>query len=45
MENTKKIGKLKELQCATRLYESGCAISLAVGNSDKYDLNKDWDNN
>lgn len=44
MENTKKIGNLTELQCATRLYELGCAISLPFGNSEKYDLIMDWNN-
>lgn len=44
MENTKKIGNLTELQCATRLYELGCAVSLPFGNSEKYDLIMDWNN-
>ena len=44
MENTKKIGNLTELQCATRLYEIGCAVSIPFGNSEKYDLIIDWNN-
>ena len=44
MENTKKIGNLTELRCATRLYELGCAVSLPFGNSERYDLIIDWDN-
>lgn len=44
MENTKKIGNLTELQCATRLYELGCAVSIPFGNSEKYDLIIDWNN-
>ena len=36
--NTKQIGNLVELQCATRLYELGCAVSIPFGNSEKYDL-------
>lgn len=42
MDNTKKIGNLTELQCATRLYELGCAVSIPFGNSEKYDLIIDW---
>lgn len=42
MENTKKIGNLTELQCAARLYELGCAVSIPFGNSEKYDLIIDW---
>lgn len=42
MENTKKVGNLTELQCATRLYELGCAVSIPFGNSEKYDLIIDW---
>ena len=38
MKNTKQVGNLTELQCATRLYELGCAISIPFGNSEKYDL-------
>lgn len=44
MENTKRIGNLTELQCATRLYELGCAVSIPFGNSEKYDLIVDWNN-
>ena len=40
--NTKKIGNLTELQCATYLYELGCSISFPFGNSDKYDLIIDY---
>lgn len=36
--NTKQVGNLTELQCATRLYELGCAVSIPFGNSEKYDL-------
>ena len=36
--NTKQVGNLVELQCATRLYELGCAVSIPFGNSEKYDL-------
>lgn len=42
--NTKKVGNLTELQCATRLYELGCAVSIPFGNSEKYDLIIDYDN-
>lgn len=42
MLNTKQIGNLTELQCATRLYELGCKISIPFGNSEKYDLIIDW---
>jgi len=42
MENTKKIGNLTELQCATRLYELGASISIPFGNSEKYDLLMDY---
>lgn len=44
MKNTKKVGNLTELQCATRLYELGCAVSIPFGNSEKYDLIIDWNN-
>ena len=37
MENTKKIGNLTELQCITKLYELGFAVSIPFGNSEKYD--------
>lgn len=40
--NTKQIGNLVELQCATALYELGCSVSIPFGNSDKYDLIIDW---
>ena len=43
-KNTKKVGNLTELQCATRLYEIGCAVSIPFGNSEKYDLIIDWNN-
>lgn len=42
--NTKKVGNLTELQCATRLYEIGCAVSIPFGNSERYDLIIDWNN-
>ena len=42
--NTKQIGNLTELQCATRLYELGCAVSIPFGNSEKYDLIIDVNN-
>ena len=45
MENTKRIGNLTELACATRLYEIGCAVSIPFGNSEKYDLIIDWKDN
>ena len=35
---TKHIGNLTELQCMTRLYEIGCAISIPYGDSEKYDF-------
>ena len=44
MENTKHIGNLTELQCATRLYELGCPVSIPFGNSEKYDLIIDVNN-
>lgn len=44
MENTKRIGNLTELQCATYLYELGCSISIPFGNSEKYDLIMDYNN-
>ena len=34
--NTKQVGNLTELQCATKLYELGCRISIPFGNSEKY---------
>ena len=40
--NTKQIGNLVELQCATILYELGCSVSIPFGNSNKYDLIIDW---
>lgn len=40
--NTKQIGNLVELQCATALYELGCSVSIPFGNSNKYDLIIDW---
>lgn len=42
--NSKRIGNLTELQCATALYELGCAISIPFGNSEKYDLIMDYNN-
>lgn len=36
--NTKKIGNLTELQCITKLYELGFAVSIPFGNSEKYDI-------
>lgn len=42
--NAKKIGNLTELQCATALYELGCAVSIPFGNSEKYDLIMDYNN-
>lgn len=35
---TKEIGNLTELQCITRLYELGCAVSIPYGDSEKYDF-------
>jgi len=35
---TKNKGNLTELQCITRLYELGCAVSIPYGDSEKYDL-------
>ena len=35
---TKSIGNLTELQCITRLYELGCAVSIPYGDSEKYDF-------
>lgn len=35
---TKNIGNLTELQCITRLYELGCAVSIPYGDSEKYDF-------
>lgn len=43
MENTKRIGNLTELQCAMKLYELNCAVSIPFGNSEKYDLIIDKD--
>ena len=43
-KNTKQVGNLTELQCATRLYELGCAVSIPFGNSEKYDLIIDINN-
>ena len=45
MRNSKEIGNLTELQCITGLYELGCDISIPFGNSQKYDLIIDWNNN
>lgn len=42
--NTKQVGNLTELQCATKLYELGCRISIPFGNSEKYDLIADINN-
>ena len=44
MRNTKEIGNLTELQCITALYELGCDVSIPFGNSQKYDLIIDWNN-
>lgn len=44
MKNSKEIGNLTELQCITGLYELGCDISIPFGNSQKYDLIMDWNN-
>ena len=41
---SKKVGNLTELQCATKLYELGCAVNIPFGNSEKYDLVIDWKN-
>lgn len=43
--NSKQIGNLTELQCAARLYEIGCSVSLPFGDSDKYDLIIDYKDN
>ena len=40
--NTKQLGNLTELQCATYLYSLGCPISIPFGNSEKYDLIMDY---
>lgn len=42
--NTKELGNLTELQCITKLYELGCAVSIPYGNSEKYDVIIEWDN-
>lgn len=42
--NTKELGNLTELQCITRLYELGCAVSIPYGNSEKYDAIIEWNN-
>lgn len=44
MKNTKRLGNLTELQCITRLYELGCAVSIPFGNSEKYDVIIDYNN-
>ena len=36
--NTKQIGNLTELQCITRFYELGYAVSIPYGDSEKYDF-------
>lgn len=41
---TKEIGNLTELQCITRLYELGCAVSIPYGDSEKYDFIIDYNN-
>lgn len=41
---TKEIGNLTELQCITRLYELGCAVSIPYGDSEKYDFIIDFNN-
>jgi hypothetical protein len=43
-ENAKKIGNLTELQCITKLYELGFAVSIPFGNSEKYDAIIEKDN-
>ncbi len=45
MLDTKQIGNLTELQCITRLYELGYPISIPFGDSEKYDLILDVNNN
>ena len=42
--NTKQLGNLTELQCITRLYELGCAVSIPFGNSEKYDAIIEYNN-
>ena len=37
-QNTKYLGNLTELQCITRFYELGYAISIPYGDSEKYDM-------
>ena len=44
MINTIQLGNLTELQCITRLYEIGCAVSIPFGNSEKYDAIIDYNN-
>lgn len=44
MKNSKEIGNLTELQCITALYELGCDVSIPFGNSQKYDIIIDWNN-
>lgn len=44
MLDSKALGNLIELQCATRLYELGCKVSIPFGNSEKYDLIIDVNN-
>lgn len=44
MEDTKRIGNLTELQCITKLYELGFAVSIPFGNSEKYDAIIEKDN-
>jgi hypothetical protein len=36
--NTKYLGNLTELQCITRFYELGYAVSIPYGDSEKYDM-------
>ncbi len=44
MEN-KHIGNLTELQCITRFYELGYSVSVPYGDSNKYDIILDCNNN
>ena len=43
--NTKYLGNLTELQCITRFYELGFPVSIPYGDSEKYDMIVDINNN
>lgn len=42
--NTKYLGNLTELQCISRFYELGFAVSIPYGDSEKYDFIVDINN-